>query len=53
LWLTSYLAALCAVIPIALMVVRLQLEEHFLRRELPGYAAYATRVRFRLVPGIW
>jgi hypothetical protein len=24
-----------------------------LRRDLPGYAAYCARVRYRLVPGIW
>lgn len=53
LWLGSYVAALTAVVPIALMVMRLRLEERFLRRELPGYTAYAERVRFRLIPGIW
>ena len=53
LWLQSYAAALGAVVPIALMVMRLRLEERFLRRNLPGYTAYAARVRFRLVPGIW
>lgn len=53
LWLESYVAAIGALIPIALMVIRLRLEERFLRRELPGYAAYADRVRFRLIPGIW
>ena len=53
LWLESYVAAVCALIPIALMVTRLRMEEGFLRRELPGYTAYADRVRFRLIPGIW
>jgi protein-S-isoprenylcysteine O-methyltransferase Ste14 len=53
LWLQSYVAAVCAVIPIALMVTRLQYEERLLRRELPGYAAYVSRVRFRLIPRIW
>ena len=53
LWLQSYLAAVCAVVPIALMVSRLQHEERFLRRELPGYASYVGRVRFRLIPRIW
>ena len=53
LWLESYVAALAAALPIALMVMRLQVEERFLRRELPGYTAYAERVRFRLIPGIW
>jgi protein-S-isoprenylcysteine O-methyltransferase Ste14 len=53
LWLQSYVAALVAVVPVVLMVLRLVLEERFLRRELPGYAAYADRVRYRLVPGVW
>ena len=53
LWLQSSVAALCAVVPIALMVMRLGLEERVLRRELPGYTEYASRVRFRLIPGVW
>jgi protein-S-isoprenylcysteine O-methyltransferase Ste14 len=53
LWLGSYTAALMAVVPVALMVLRLRLEERVLRRELPGYAAYAARVRHRLIPGVW
>ncbi len=28
-------------------------EDRFLRRRLPGYAAYAGHVRYRLLPGIW
>ncbi len=28
-------------------------EERMLRRELPGYEEYASRVRFRMVPGLW
>src|SRR5262249_11278643 len=28
-------------------------EERMLRRELSGYEEYASRVRFRLIPGIW
>lgn len=53
LWLESYFAAACAVIPIALMVLRLQVEERFLRRELPGYQDYTLRVPHRLIPGVW
>jgi protein-S-isoprenylcysteine O-methyltransferase Ste14 len=53
LWLESYVAALAAVIPVTLMVIRLRLEERFLLRELPGYAAYTERVRHRLIPGLW
>ena len=52
-WLESYVAALCAVVPISLMVMRLRLEERLLERQLPGYAAYAERVPFRLIPGVW
>jgi protein-S-isoprenylcysteine O-methyltransferase Ste14 len=53
LWLGSYTAVLCSVVPLALMVLRLQLEEALLRTGLPGYAAYMKRVRFRLIPGVW
>lgn len=53
LWLESYAAVLCAVIPVALMVIRLRLEERFLQRELSGYRAYMARVPHRLIPGVW
>ena len=53
LWLESYTAVLCAVVPIAFLVMRLILEERFLRQELPGYSEYALRVPHRLLPGIW
>jgi protein-S-isoprenylcysteine O-methyltransferase Ste14 len=53
LWLESYAAALLAIVPIAFMVMRLEVEERVLRRELPGYVQYAARVRHRLIPGIW
>ena len=53
LWLESYAAALGAVVPVALMLLRLQLEERVLRRELVGYDAYMRRVPHRLIPGVW
>lgn len=53
LWLGSWAGALVALVPIALLAVRIAIEEAFLRRELAGYAAYAERVRARLVPGVW
>jgi protein-S-isoprenylcysteine O-methyltransferase Ste14 len=53
LWLESYTAALCALVPIALLSIRLTLEERVLRTAFPGYGEYAARVRYRLVPGIW
>lgn len=36
-----------------LLVIRTAFEDHTLQTELSGYAEYATRVRFRLVPGVW
>ena len=53
LWLESSVAALTAVVPVGLMLMRLTLEERFLRRALPGYEAYMARVPHRLVPGLW
>jgi protein-S-isoprenylcysteine O-methyltransferase Ste14 len=53
LWLESYAAAVLAIVPIAFVVIRLEVEERFLRRELPGYGEYAVRVPHRLIPGIW
>jgi protein-S-isoprenylcysteine O-methyltransferase Ste14 len=35
------------------IIVRLLDEERLLVQDLPGYLAYKTRVRFRLIPGIW
>jgi protein-S-isoprenylcysteine O-methyltransferase Ste14 len=52
-WLGSYAAALFAAIPLGLLMVRIALEERFLRRELPGYGDYAARVPYRLLPGLW
>ena len=37
----------------ALIIIRTGLEDRTLQVELPGYADYAGRVRWRLVPGIW
>lgn len=37
----------------ATFIVRTVLEDGALRRELPGYAEYCARTRYRLVPGVW
>jgi protein-S-isoprenylcysteine O-methyltransferase Ste14 len=37
----------------ALVVYRTALEDRTLHAELDGYVAYAARVRYRLMPGIW
>ena len=53
LWLGSSAGALAALVPIALLAIRIVVEEQFLRRSLPDYARYADTVRWRLVPGVW
>jgi protein-S-isoprenylcysteine O-methyltransferase Ste14 len=53
LWLGSYLAALVALLPVSILVVRIGFEERFLLGTLPGYAEYTSRVRARLIPGVW
>jgi protein-S-isoprenylcysteine O-methyltransferase Ste14 len=37
----------------ALFVVRTALEDQTLRAELPGYAEFAQRTRYHLLPGVW
>lgn len=53
LWLGSTAGALAALVPLALLAVRIGVEERFLRAALPGYEGYTTRVRWRVVPGLW
>jgi protein-S-isoprenylcysteine O-methyltransferase Ste14 len=53
LWLESNAALLTMLVPIGVLGVRIGIEERFLKRELPGYAAYTQRVRWRLFPGLW
>jgi protein-S-isoprenylcysteine O-methyltransferase Ste14 len=36
-----------------LLIIRTALEDRTLQADLPGYAAYARQVRYRLLPGIW
>lgn len=36
-----------------IIIVRLQDEEKLLTRELPGYAAYKQKVKYRIIPFIW
>jgi len=46
--------ALAPTIPLVLLILRRAItEDRFLRAELIGYADYAKRVRYRLVPGVW
>jgi protein-S-isoprenylcysteine O-methyltransferase Ste14 len=49
----SWWALVPGAIITAIFVVRTALEDRTLRAELPGYAEYAQRVRYRLLPGVW
>lgn len=49
----SLWGAIPALVASAVLVLRTTWEDALLHRELAGYPAYAARVRWRLLPGIW
>lgn len=49
----SWWALLPAALASALLVVRTSWEDRLLQAELSGYADYARRTRYRLLPGFW
>jgi len=51
--LDSSWAMIPAIISAITMLYRTHLEDATLKSELPGYSAYARKVRFRVLPGIW
>lgn len=51
--LTSWWALVVALLTVIVTIVRTALEERTLQAELEGYAEYAQRVRYRLLPGLW
>ncbi len=51
--LTSWPALVASGFSALLLVLRTAFEDHTLQAELIGYADYARRVRYRLLPGIW
>jgi protein-S-isoprenylcysteine O-methyltransferase Ste14 len=53
LWLESNAASLFAVVPVGTLILRIQVEERFLKRELEGYNDYTSKVRYRLIPFLW
>jgi protein-S-isoprenylcysteine O-methyltransferase Ste14 len=53
LWLESYAGVFLSVVPIGTIVLRVLIEERFLRRHLKGYEAYMKKVRYRLIPFLW
>ena len=51
--LASWWAFIPSILCLLLLLLRTTLEDRMLQAELPGYAGYAARVRYRLLPGIW
>ena len=49
----SWWAEIPAGLLVVNLLVRTTLEDRTLQSELEGYQEYTTRVRFRLIPGIW
>jgi protein-S-isoprenylcysteine O-methyltransferase Ste14 len=49
----SLWALIPAVLTILAVVLRTVLEDETLQKELPGYRAYAQKIRSKLIPGIW
>lgn len=49
----SWLALAVLLVPVILTIRRAAIEDAYLQANLPGYAEYATRVRYRLLPGVW
>lgn len=53
LMLRSPWALACAFVGLAVIIMRTAMEDRFLQEQLAGYADYARRVRYRLLPGVW
>ena len=49
----SWYAAIVFLIYPVLIIIRLKGEEAMLVRELPGYAQYREKVKYRLIPFVW
>ena len=49
----SWWALIPMALTVPLYVLRTALEDRTLHEELGGYAAYAERTRYRLLPGVW
>ncbi len=49
----SWMAAAIGLVMSTLILRRVSFEDAFLTKNLDGYVAYSTRVRHRLIPGVW
>ena len=46
--------SLVPLVPVVLLILRrLLIEDRYLHEHLEGYAGYAQRVPYRLLPGVW
>jgi len=52
-FLDSSWAFLPTIFLIIVLIIRTSLEDRYLQENLDGYRDYVSRVRFRLLPGIW
>lgn len=53
LWLGSWLALIAGVVSLILFTWRTRIEDKFLIAQLPGYSDFASKTRYRLIPGLW
>lgn len=51
--LDSLYGLVCFALYLALIIARTRLEDRTLQAELMGYPEYASRTRYRLLPGVW
>lgn len=51
--LSSWWAFIPAALAIVIIFIRTAFEDHTLQEKLEGYADYAQRVPYRLIPGVW
>jgi protein-S-isoprenylcysteine O-methyltransferase Ste14 len=49
----SIVGLIPAVIACFVLIIRTLFEDSTLHRELDGYAEYAGKIKYRLLPGIW
>jgi protein-S-isoprenylcysteine O-methyltransferase Ste14 len=49
----SWYGFIFGLVLVGIVAVRAVLEERTLRKDLQGYDVYMTRVRYRLIPGVW
>ena len=49
----SWWGVLALVVMVGALILRIFDEEKFLTSELPGYADYKQKVRYRLIPHLW